>query len=114
MVIPITSLHDLPIGAGYIRKDGRSAVEVRKTGNQEIEVSSRCDSLEILLDEMIIENERLLKSELDLQEKLREEVSKTSKPSRSLLGVVELLSAMLLIALGVYYRRKFKKQLLND
>lgn len=44
MSLTLTSLLDLPEGAGYVTRDGRSAVKVERQGDQ-IKVTGRCDSL---------------------------------------------------------------------
>ena len=64
--IPITAIEDLPIGAGYYKKEGNAGLSVIKS-EAGVEIVSSCDSLLILL-EITQEREfrlRTLNSELE-------------------------------------------------
>lgn len=81
MLIPMSSLHNLPLGAGYSKRKGRSQVKLTQRPNGVLEITSHCDSIEVLVNELTIENERLTREIQKLQAQLNTKLKKASSPS---------------------------------
>lgn len=80
--MPISNLHDLPLGAGYTDRWGRATVRLERKGADTILLTAHCDSLQMVIDELEVDRERLMAVNQDLNAKLKDEVSKTYDPTQ--------------------------------
>ncbi|MDY6122087.1 MAG: hypothetical protein SPI72_03300 [Porphyromonas sp.] len=106
IAIPISSLRDLPLAAGYGRRIGRASVNMVRTGRDTLSITAHCDSLQLIIDELMIQQERLEGLNAQLASRLDTEVSKTSEPAKSpSLGLSWTLVIVLLILLLLWRLR---------
>lgn len=79
-MVPIASLHDLPIGAGYEERIGRASAKLVRKTTDTIMLTARCDSLQVMIEDLILERDRITRLNGQLISRLSAEVSKTSEP----------------------------------
>lgn len=107
IAIPISSLRDLPLAAGYEKRIGRASVNMIRAGPDTLSITAHCDSLELIIDELMIEQKRLEGLNAQLSSRLDTEVSKTSEPIKSSsFGPLWTLVFVLLILLLLLWRLK--------
>lgn len=82
-MVPIASLHDLPIGAGYEERIGRASAKLVRKTTDTIMLTARCDSLQVMIEDLILERDRIAKLNGQLISRLSSEVSKTSEPIKT-------------------------------
>lgn len=102
IAVPISSLHDLPIGAGYERSIGRASARLVRTGRDTVSLTAHCDSLQVLVDELLIQRDRLEGLNAMLIGRMQAQVSKTSEPIKPPWRISWTVIIILLIALGVW------------
>lgn len=103
IALPLTSLHNLPLGSGYHGRQGRASLRVVRTEGDTLRLTSACDSLEILIEELQWQRDRLTTERDSLSVLSTSIETKASEPRGLPLWAVGAI-ALLALFVGAYLR----------